>query len=260
MKKRLDRIEEIVDVRIYDNADKRTETLRFRRLLAIRSFGLEFRGFQRQKLTAARADIQINHLLSSADQFQVGSVKDFICSKDNIFDRDRVKKMLHEGTKLAVLEDLYGHCGISAVLWLAPSWIRLSYQDLPIFLEMLLQDPEYGSFKTASGELDDWFERCQIRYDDPVNKVSASNDNFNWQPRSRGMTKRWRAIRLKTAKPRKARWLTIQYDNSPATSDGATRDKHRQEDSRPKNHLIPQTCPPSSQALHHDPSGDMDRL
>jgi hypothetical protein len=162
-------------------------------------------------------------------------VDDFIDSKDDIFDEATAKKMVYEGTKLVVLEGLYGHCGISAVFWLSPSWVRLSYQDFPIFLELLLQDPEYDPVKTAMEELADWFERCyelmtpRKRSRHP--KISSISNHET--------LKRRNAQPLKSAKPLKARRLTIQHNNFPAISDGATQDNRHQEATRPKGMYFP---------------------
>lgn len=231
-----------------DDEPKETELkIRFRALLEIRSFGLAFRKFQRKERNEARADTQVNHLLSSADKFKIGRMKDFIESEDYIIDKATTRKMIHEGTKLIVLEGLYGHCGISAVFWITPSWVRLSYQDFPTFLELLLQDPEYAPVKTAMEELADWFEDCyELCY--PSEEDSPSEDKFNQQPQIVETRKRRSAQPLESAKPFKARCLTIQRDDPLVKFDGATRDNHRQEVTRPKETTIPQACPPSSQA------------
>ncbi|BDD62976.1 hypothetical protein MAP00_007926 [Monascus purpureus] len=223
----------IVDVD--DDEPKETELkIRFRALLEIRSFGLAFRKFQRKERNEARADTQVNHLLSSADKFKIGRMKDFIESEDYIIDKATTRKMIHEGTKLIVLEGLYGHCGISAVFWITPSWVRLSYQDFPTFLELLLQDPEYAPVKTAMEELADWFEDCyELCY--PSEEDSPSEDKFNQQPQIVETRKRRSAQPLESAKPFKARCLTIQRDDPLVKFDGATRDNHRQEVTRPKD-------------------------
>ena len=43
--------------------------------------------------------------------------------------QDMIKDIIGEGTKVLILEDLCGHCGISAALGFTASWIKLCYED-----------------------------------------------------------------------------------------------------------------------------------
>lgn len=64
-------------------------------------------------------------------------------------------------------------------------------------------------------------------------------DKFNQQPQNVETRKRRNAQPLESAKPFKARRLTIQRDDSLAISNAATQDNHRQEATRPMGIYFP---------------------
>jgi hypothetical protein len=76
--------------------------------------------------------------------------------------------MITSGTKMLVLEGLAGSCGISSLLWKVPSWSKLSYPELPVLLELLLQMPEYDRVRTTAEDLTGWYEQCQDVYDQNI--------------------------------------------------------------------------------------------
>ncbi|KAE8386926.1 hypothetical protein BDV23DRAFT_162209, partial [Aspergillus alliaceus] len=163
----------IVDVQIYSGAKEKPESMRFRRVMAIRSISLEYMQFQQAQIGCSRVDMQAIELSSAADQTQQGTIDQFIAynrSREDIFSRrikdaQTAKMMIKDGTKMLVLERLYGHCGITAVLWLIPSWTKLRYPDLPTFLELLCQDPKYCLIRATAEDLVDWYDKCQTLYD-----------------------------------------------------------------------------------------------
>ncbi|KAB8256783.1 hypothetical protein BDV32DRAFT_152938 [Aspergillus pseudonomiae] len=158
----------IVDVQVYDGAKEKTDILKFRKAMAIRSLSLEFMRFQEGWLHYSRVALQANELSSAADQTQDGTIEKFIDFKKNVSDRKMARTMIKNGTKMLVLERLYGHCGITAILWIVPSWTKLSYASLSVFLELLTQAPEYHIINTTATDLDDWYEECQTLYDEKI--------------------------------------------------------------------------------------------
>lgn len=62
-------------------------------------------------------------------------------------DVQMAKDMIGEGTKVLTLEE-----GFTA------SWIKLCYEDLPGFRELLSQVPAYHNTKLALEGLCDWYE------------------------------------------------------------------------------------------------------
>jgi hypothetical protein len=156
----------IIDAQICNHPEERACLLvRFRKMLAVRSLGSEFMQFQENRLHYSRVDVQVNKLLGTAEQTQDGAIEGFIETKRHISDRRTAASMIKNGTKLLVLERLYGHCGLSAILWAAPSWTKLNYSDLPIFVEILSQAPKYAKIRMTVEKLDDWYEQCQAVYD-----------------------------------------------------------------------------------------------
>lgn len=158
----------IVDVQVYDGAKEKTDVLKFRKAMAIRSLSLEFMRFQEGWLNYSRVGLQANELSSAADQTQDGAIEKFIDFKKHVSDRKMARTMIKNGTKMLVLERLYGHCGITAILWIVPSWTKLSYASLSVFLELLTQAPEYHIINTTATDLDDWYEECQTLYDEKI--------------------------------------------------------------------------------------------
>lgn len=70
---------------------------------------------------------------------------------------------------MLVLEDLFGSCGISSLLWRVPRWSKLlGYPALPVFLELFLQMPKYKRICTAAEDLTEWYEQCQELYDQNI--------------------------------------------------------------------------------------------
>jgi hypothetical protein len=156
----------IIDAQICNHPPERARLLvKFRKMLAVRSLGSEFKRFQETRLHCSRVDVQVNKLSGTAQQNQDGAIEGFIETKRHISDRRTAASMIKSGTKLLVLERLYGHCGISAILWVASSWTKLNYSDLPIFVEMLSQAPKYANIRMTVEKLDDWYEQCQAVYD-----------------------------------------------------------------------------------------------
>lgn len=146
----------IIDAQICNHPAERARPLvKFRKMLAVRSLGSEFMRFQETRLHYSRVDVQVNKLLGTAEQNQDGAIEGFIKTKRHISDRRTAASMIKNGTKLLVLERLYGHCGISAILWAASSWTKLNYSDLPIFVEMLSQAPKYAKIRMTVEKLDD---------------------------------------------------------------------------------------------------------
>lgn len=154
----------IVDVQVCEGAKTKTPIKMFRKGLATRSLSIEFMEFQRTRLNSSRVDTQIKNISTAADQSQDAAMETFV-ALGNFSDQDRAKSMIRYGTKMLVLEGLYGHCGISALLWIAPSWTRIGYSEITIFLELLFQSPEYDDVRTAAEELRCWYEKCQVFYD-----------------------------------------------------------------------------------------------
>ncbi|KAE8351110.1 hypothetical protein BDV28DRAFT_25386 [Aspergillus coremiiformis] len=154
----------IVDVQVCEGAKTKTPIKKFRKALATRSLSIEFMEFQRARLNSSRVDKQIKEVSTAADQSQAAAMEEFVVL-GNFCDRAMAKSMIRYGTKMLVLEGLYGHCGISALLWIAPSWTRIGYSEITIFLELLLQSPKYDDIRAAADELSCWYEECQVFYD-----------------------------------------------------------------------------------------------
>ncbi|OGM39215.1 hypothetical protein ABOM_012195 [Aspergillus bombycis] len=180
----------IVDVQIYSGAKEKPEFMRFRRAMAIRSISLEYMQFQQDQIGFSRVDLQAIELSSAADQTQQGTIDQFIAfnrSRADIFSRrikdaQVAKMMIKDGTKMLVLERLYGHCGITAVLWLIPSWTKLRYPDLPTFLELLCQNPEYHRIHATAEDLVDWYDECQTLYDENTAVQQLASPRVTSQP------------------------------------------------------------------------------
>ncbi|KAE8382902.1 hypothetical protein BDV26DRAFT_252877 [Aspergillus bertholletiae] len=180
----------VVDVQIYSGAKEKPEFMRFRRAMAIRSISLEYMQFQQDQIGFSRVDLQAIELSSAADQTQQGTIDQFIAfnrSRADTFSRrikdaQVAKMMIKDGTKMLVLERLYGHCGITAVLWLIPSWTKLRYPDLPTFLELLCQNPEYYRIHATAEDLVDWYDECQTLYDENTAVQQLASPGVTAQP------------------------------------------------------------------------------
>ncbi|RWQ95422.1 hypothetical protein C8Q69DRAFT_252799 [Paecilomyces variotii] len=157
----------IIDAQIYYGARKKTTSMMFRTALAIRSISMEFARFQYYRRGYSRVARQVNRLSAKADQTQEATIGDFI-KENHIADHRTFERMITSGTKMLVLEGLSGSCGISSLLWKVPSWSKLSYPELPVLLELLLQMPEYDKVRTTAEDLTGWYEQCQDVYDQNI--------------------------------------------------------------------------------------------
>lgn len=88
-----------------------------------------------------------------------------------------------------------GHCGSSAALGFTASWIKLCYEDLPGFLELLSQVPAYHNTKLALEGLFDWYEQCQMVYDAKL--AGQYYDNPRIEQRVNSLGRRFRVIKPK---------------------------------------------------------------
>jgi hypothetical protein len=157
----------IIDAQIYYGARKKTTSMMLRTALAIRSISMEFARFQHYRRGYSRVARQVNRLSAKADQTQEATISDFI-KENHIADHRTFERMITSGTKMLVLEGLFGSCGISSLLWKVPSWSKLSYPELPVLLELLLQIPEYDKVRTTAEDLTGWYEQCQDVYDQNI--------------------------------------------------------------------------------------------
>ncbi|KAE8334231.1 hypothetical protein BDV24DRAFT_146207 [Aspergillus arachidicola] len=162
----------VVDIQLCEGISNKTPTTRFRISLAIRSLTLEYVHFQYQTLGYSRVDEQANTLSSVADN-QHGSIEEFLKTCPHILDHGTAKKMIITGTKMLVLERLYGHAGISALLAFVPSWTRLRYPELTIFIELFLF--RHADIATMAEDVSNKYWRCQHLYNRQVrSKVRQS--------------------------------------------------------------------------------------
>ncbi|KAE8139271.1 hypothetical protein BDV38DRAFT_55905 [Aspergillus pseudotamarii] len=155
----------VVDIQLGEGISNKTPTTRFRISLAIRSLTLEYVHFQYQTLGYSRVDEQANTLSSVADN-QHGSIEEFLKACPYILDRGTAKKMIITGTKMLVLERLYGHAGISALLAFVPSWTRLRYPELTIFIELFLF--RHADIATMAEDVSNKYWKCQHLYNRQV--------------------------------------------------------------------------------------------
>ncbi|KAH1274099.1 hypothetical protein KXW98_008308 [Aspergillus fumigatus] len=136
----------IIDAQIYYGARKKTTSMMFRTALAIRSISMEFARFQHYRRGYSRVARQVNRLSAKADQTQEATISDFI-KENHIADHRTFERMITSGTKMLVLEGLFGSC---------------------VLLELLLQIPEYDKVRTTAEDLTGWYEQCQDVYDQNI--------------------------------------------------------------------------------------------
>lgn len=168
----------VLDARIYRGATKKTPKLMFRTSLAIRNISMDFAKFQTKKRGCSRVAEQVKWLTSNSDQTQDEATIDKFIEENHIVDSDTFKWMIISGTKMLVLEELLGSCGISTLLWRLPTWSKsLSYPALPIFLELFLHMPKYERIRRAAEDLTKWYEKCQRLYDKNITLQQAMFEN-----------------------------------------------------------------------------------
>lgn len=175
----------VIDARIYRVATKKKPKLMLRTALAIRNISMDFAKFQNKKRGDGHSRVaeQVKWLTSNSDKTQDEATIDAFIEKNHIADSETFKWMIVSGTKMLVLEELFGSCGISALLWRLPSWYKmLSYPELPVFLELFLHMPKYERIRRAAEDLTEWYEKCQRLYDNNIKVQQAMFKNHPTKP------------------------------------------------------------------------------